>query len=156
VGAPEAVTRAETAVAEALLGALRAVRRNSRPADRPVELSTLTGAQIELLRLVRQRPGVSVAQAAESLGLAANTISTLVGQLADLGLLVRSADPADRRVVRLQLAAGLRRRTDTLRDERTGRLAAAIARLTPEERDQLAGIAPVLERLAGELAAADR
>jgi DNA-binding CsgD family transcriptional regulator len=49
-------------------------RAGRRYSGRPVELSLLTGAQLELVRLVRRRPGLSVADAAQELGLAANTV----------------------------------------------------------------------------------
>ena len=49
----------------------------------------LPTAQSELLRLVAARPGISVAEAARELRLAPNTVSTLVGRLADQGLLSR-------------------------------------------------------------------
>ena len=40
---------------------------------------------------------MGVAEAARSLGLAANTVSTLVGRLTVAGLIERTDDPADRR-----------------------------------------------------------
>ena len=73
-----------------LLEALSAVRRAvRRRADRPVELLALTGAQLELVRLLRREPGVSIADAAGRLRVAPNTVSTLVRQLADAGVLER-------------------------------------------------------------------
>ena len=49
-------------LADELLATMASIRRSGRLlARRPVELSTLTGAQLELVRLVRRRPGVSVA-----------------------------------------------------------------------------------------------
>jgi DNA-binding MarR family transcriptional regulator len=141
-----------TALADRLLGALSAVRRNGRHhAARPVELAPLTGAQLELVRLVRRHPGTSVADAAAQLRLAANTVSTLVGQLVDEGLLERGIDAADRRVARLQLRPEIRRKVDAWRDRRMLNMAAAISRLSTADRQALARAVPVLERLAGEL-----
>ncbi|HEY1635005.1 MAG TPA: winged helix-turn-helix transcriptional regulator, partial [Acidimicrobiales bacterium] len=69
-------------MADELLTNIASIRRaGRRQAGRPVELSSLTGAQLELLRLVRRRPGVSIADAAQELRLAPNTVSTLVRQL---------------------------------------------------------------------------
>ena len=79
---------------------MAAIRRSGRLVGRPPELSELTGAQLDLVRLVGRRPAVSVAQAAAELRLAANTVSTLVRQLTDAGLLLRRVDPVDRRIAR--------------------------------------------------------
>src|SRR5476649_47262 len=99
------------ATPEELLESLSAIRRAvRRQIARPVELSVLTGAQLELVRLLRREPGVSIADAAARLRVAPNTVSTLVGQLADAGVLERRVDESDRRVVRLMLNPGVRRR----------------------------------------------
>ena len=135
-----------------LLEALSAVRRAvRRQAARPVELSVLTGAQLELVRLLRREPGVSIADAAARLRVAPNTVSTLVGQLADSGVLERRIDEADRRVVRLTLTPGVRRRVAAWRDRRADALGEAMARLPAADRERLAGAVPALIRLADEL-----
>ena len=69
------------------MGAIR--RSGRRHAGRPEELSQLTGSQLELVRLLRRRPGISVNQVADELNLAPNTVSTLVRQLVDAGFVVR-------------------------------------------------------------------
>ena len=77
-------------LADRLLAAIASLRRVSRrSARRPTELFSLTGSQLELVRLVRRKPDVSVAEAASELRLAPNTVSTLVRQLADVGILSR-------------------------------------------------------------------
>ena len=77
---------------------------------------------------------MSVAAAASDLGLAANTVSTLVRELTDAGMLHRTRDTADRRVARLELTASARRRVETWRDRRTALTAAAVADLSPARR----------------------
>jgi DNA-binding MarR family transcriptional regulator len=137
---------------EELLESLSAIRRAvRRQIARPVELSVLTGAQLELVRLLRREPGVSIADAAARLRVAPNTVSTLVGQLADAGVLERRVDESDRRVVRLMLNPGVRRRVDAWRDRRVDTLAEALSRLSAAERALLDEAAPVLVRLADEL-----
>src|SRR5471030_501441 len=131
------------ATPEDLLEAVSAIRRAiRRRVGRPVELSVLTGAQLELVRLLRREPGVSIADAAARLRVAPNTVSTLVGQLADAGVLERKTDEADRRVVRLTLTPGVRRRVDAWRDRRADALGEAIARLPAADREQLGGAVP--------------
>jgi DNA-binding MarR family transcriptional regulator len=78
-------------------------------------------------------------------------VSTLVGQLADAGVLERRTDEADRRVVRLTLNPGIRRRVDAVRDLRLEALGEAMDRLSPEERKLLDEATPVLLRIADEL-----
>lgn len=151
----EAEARAE--VADRLLSTMASIRRSGRrQSGRPVELAELNGSQLELVRLVLRRPGVSVADAAEKLRLAPNTVSTLVGQLTEKGMLLRLADTADRRVARLDLAPATRRRVAAWRDRRVVALADAAGRLAPAERRRLAAAVPLLARLADELAQGDR
>ena len=147
-----AVATAElSALADELLATMASIRRSGRLAGRPLELSELTGAQLDLVRLVRRRPGISVAEAAAELRLAANTVSTLVRQLTDAGLLLRHADGVDRRIARLELTPEMQRKVDRFRDRRVALLAAAIAELRPAERRRLAETASLLRRLASRL-----
>ena len=121
---------------------------------RPVELSVLTGAQLELVRLLRREPGVSVADAAARLRVAPNTVSTLVGQLADAGVLERRdrrRRPAGRAARRS--TPGVRRRVDAWRDRRVDALGEAMARLPAADRAapgrRRAGARPPRRRAAG-------
>ncbi|HEY1634071.1 MAG TPA: MarR family transcriptional regulator, partial [Acidimicrobiales bacterium] len=116
-----------------------------------VELSSLTGAQLELLRLVRRRPGVSIADAAQELRLAPNTVSTLVRQLTERGLMLRRVHDTDRRVARLELSADIRRKVDAWRDRRVVGLGESIGRLSPEDQRSMVAALPLLARLAEHL-----
>ncbi|HEX6447185.1 MAG TPA: MarR family transcriptional regulator [Streptosporangiales bacterium] len=136
-------------LAERLFDGMGAVRRGIRRLAGPAwPNGSLTGAQIELVRLVRRQPGISVAAAAAELRLAANTVSTLVRQLTDGGILVRVPDPGDRRVARLQLTDVASRRLHAWRDERHQRLADAIAALPADRRRVLQEAVPVLLEVA--------
>jgi DNA-binding MarR family transcriptional regulator len=128
----------------------RSVRRHTA---RPVELAALTGAQLELVRLVRRRPGLSVADAASELQLAPNTVSTLVRQLGERGLLRRTVDASDRRIARLDLSPEMRRKVDAWRDRRLELVGAAIDALPGRDRRRLESALPALARLAEELGA---
>lgn len=140
-------------LAAELLAAISSVRRSARVgARRPAELSALTGAQLELVRLVRRNPGVSIADAAHALRLAPNTVSTLVRQLSDAGLVVRDVDDADRRVARLDLASEIRGKVDAWRDRRAVAVGGALGALSADERRRLEAALPVLGRLADLLA----
>jgi DNA-binding MarR family transcriptional regulator len=147
----EAVTGDASAVADELLSTMASIRRSARLAGRPPGFADLTGAQLDLVRLIRRRPGVSVAEAAAELRLAANTVSTLVRQLTGAGLLVRRSDPADRRVARLELTPEIAGEVGRFRDRRIALLASAISELRPGERRRLAAAAAVLGRVAERL-----
>ena len=134
---------------EELLDAFSAFRRALRRASRrPVELTSLTGAQLELVRLLRRRPGSSVAEAARELRVAANTVSTLVSSLVAAGVVVKATDPADRRVARLDLSPRARRSVEAWRDRRLELLEEALASLPAADSRRLAAARAPLERLA--------
>jgi DNA-binding MarR family transcriptional regulator len=142
------------ALADDLRATMASIRRSGRRvAARPVELSALTGAQLDLVRLVRRRPGVSVTDAADELGLAGNTVSTLVRQLTDAGMLIRRADASDRRMARLELTAEMERTVGALRDRRVAVLSAGMAALSPADQARLADAVDVLQALAATLSA---
>jgi DNA-binding MarR family transcriptional regulator len=136
---------------EELLDAFGAFRRTLRRHIGTPLSPPLTTAQVELVRVVRREPGTSVAEAAERLGVAPNTVSTLVGQLSDARVIVRSVDDDDRRVARLDLTPEVRRKVDAWRDRRTVVLAKALNRLSQADRRRLDDAVPVLQRLAREL-----
>jgi DNA-binding MarR family transcriptional regulator len=139
-------------LAEELLAAIGLVRRHlRRSVGRPFPLSALTDSQAELVRTVRRNPGISVAEAAAELGLVANTVSTLVGQLTDRGLLQRTPDENDRRIARLSLTEPAREQVEAWRDRRTAFVSQALDNLSPDERDALHAAVPVLGALAERL-----
>lgn len=111
----------------------------------------LTESQAELLRLVGRQPGISVSAAAAELGLAANTASTLVSKLAAEGLLVRTPDPDDRRVGRLELTAPAQELADASRAARRAALAEALGRLDDDDTRALAEGLRVLAQLTATL-----
>jgi DNA-binding MarR family transcriptional regulator len=139
-------------MADQLLATMASIRRaGRRHSGRPVELAQLTGAQLELVLLVRRRSSLSVADAAQELRLAANTVSTLVGQLTEAGLLLRNVDDSDRRVARLELSKGIRQKVDAWRDRRAVALAGAIGSLPAEDQRHLHGALPLLALVAERL-----
>ena len=83
-------------LAELAAGLSRAVGRFRRSLNRRVRAGagtpSLPEAQLEILRLVDRRPGLRVHDVATELRLASNTVSTLVRQLADSGLVERIPD----------------------------------------------------------------
>ncbi|MGE0215518.1 MarR family winged helix-turn-helix transcriptional regulator [Mycolicibacterium sp.] len=107
----------------------------------------LPQSQVELLRLVGRRPGISVREAATELALAPNTASTLVTKSVADGLLVRTVDPDDRRVGRLRLTEPAQRIADRSRAARRAALAAVLDRLDAGERADLVRGLAVLSKM---------
>ncbi|MDH6245356.1 MarR family transcriptional regulator [Mycobacterium sp. OTB74] len=100
--------------------------------------SGVTESQAELLRLVGRQPGISVREAAQELGLAANTASTLVSKLAADDLLVRTVDTDDRRVGRLKLTEPAQQLADQTRAARRAALHTVLDRLDDSQIESLA------------------
>lgn len=135
--------------AATLLAAISAVRRTARRAVRHAwRTEPLPPAQGELLRLVVSRPGISVADAAHELRLAPNTVSTLVGRLAEQDLLSRQRALPDGRSVRLTVTEKARQRITEWQDLRAQLASQALAELPPGDRQVLAEAVPALLRLA--------
>jgi len=132
-----------------VLGLLR--RRSRRLVGAPLPELDLSGAQLELVRVIRRNPGVTVAEAAAALGLAPNTISTLVGQLVSLEVVVRTRDAHDRRVARLDLTIHAREAVERWRDQRAHALASALESLDASARARIADAVPLIAQVATRL-----
>jgi DNA-binding MarR family transcriptional regulator len=139
-------------VGDALMTTMAAIRRQVRRELRPRGIGPqLRGGQIELLRVAHDQPGIGVAAAARELHLAANTVSTLVNQLAELGMLVREVDPADRRAIRLYATDEAVRRMREWRQARAQLVGTGIAALDPADRAAIAAALPALRILLAHL-----
>ena len=104
-------------------------------------------AQLEVLRLVERHPSIRVQEVAATLGVAPNTVSTLVHQLIGSALMTRQPDAADGRVARLRLTPGGQDRLRRWRDLRHEILASRLDRLSVEDREALDAAVPALVRL---------
>ena len=156
--AQAAAGRGEAAAGRAqaaeLLAAISAVRRSARRAVRHAWASEpLPPARGELLRLVASRPGIGVAEAAQELHLAPNTVSTLVGKLTDQGLLSRARSRPDGRSVRLEVTDKGQARIEEFRDLRAELTGRALADLPDSDRAALTSAIPALVRLAEKMEA---
>ena len=140
-----------TELYRALAGFHREVRRTVR-SEFPAQL--LTPSQVEVLGCVRRQPGIGVRDAAAVLRLAPNTVSTIVGQLVDVGFLRREPDPDDARAVCLRLTAAGHRRVHAWRDRSTQTVDRALQSLDAEERASLVQAVPALRHLVEVIAAA--
>lgn len=135
-------------LADALVGVQRLIRRRLR---REMPAPQLRGAEVELLRLVVDRPGIGISDAAKELYLASNSVSTLVNQLARQGYLARETDPADRRAARLMPTPAAEARLGEWRRRRADLVRRQVARLDEADLEALAAAIPALRRLADNL-----
>jgi DNA-binding MarR family transcriptional regulator len=127
------------------VGIQRLVRRNLRQGQTEPRLR---GAHVELLRLVMDSPGLRVSDAAKELCLAGNSVSTLVNQLANDGLLHRQVDPADRRAALLFATDEAVERLGVWRARRTALMEEVVADLSADERVALGAALPALRGIA--------
>ncbi|MEQ4301956.1 MarR family winged helix-turn-helix transcriptional regulator [Plantactinospora sp. B6F1] len=150
----------DTAAADATAGAVETLGGAVADLHRVLRRSTvrrtgrtpLPDAQVEVLRLVERCPEISVKETAERLRTAANTVSTLVSDLAAAGLLERTRDPHNRRVVRLRLTPAAHLRIRDYAGHRRDLLLDALARLDEPARRDIVRAAGQLRRLADLLA----
>ncbi len=139
------------------MAAVSLLRRTARRAARQAwQQEPLPPAQSELLRLAASRPGITVADAAQELHLAPNTVSTLVGKLTSVGLLGRGRSAEDGRTALLTITGRGAQRLAEWRDLRADLAGKALARLPAADRRALAAALPALVRLAEGMGSIDR
>ncbi len=152
----QAGTPAPDSKAEAgeLLAAAGAIRRMVRLAARNSAVAqALPPARSELLRLAVRRPGISVADAAQELRLAPNSVSTMVSQLTADGLLTRSRADSDGRSVRLAVTPAGAERVAQWQDIRAEVTASALDLISEPDRQAIRAAIPALNRLAEQMEA---
>ena len=135
------------------LEAIRRVIRESIWAEARRFPIPLTPQQVLALQILVDHgrdagSGLSLSDLSQRMGLAHSTVSGIVTRLEARGLLQRTADPEDRRFVRVELTEPVRdwvqRDLPTLR---LGPLARAISKATADERARVLDGLAILERL---------
>ncbi|PZS40957.1 MAG: MarR family transcriptional regulator [Pseudonocardiales bacterium] len=137
-----------TVLGEELMTAMTALRRLVRRRLRSaVAGAPLRGAHVELLQVIEAQPGIGIAPAGRALHLAANSVSTLVNQLVELGMLVRQTAPDDRRAAQLWLTELATHRLAAWRQARVELITGGVARLPVADRQALTEALPALRAL---------
>lgn len=108
-------------------------------------------AQVELLQLVTDQPGISVREAAESLRMQPNNVSSLVSVLVGDGFLRRVPDPADRRLIHLEPTEQMHRARAYVDGELHNDIAVALAELPPAAAKRIRAALPDLWALVEQL-----
>ena len=105
-------------------------------------------AQVEILQVLADASPQRVGDIAARQHLHASTVSGLVGQLMNAGLVDRSVDTADRRASVVTLTAAGKRQMDAWMQAHERRMHHALDHLTEDERARLHAALPSLGRLA--------
>jgi DNA-binding MarR family transcriptional regulator len=154
--APQPVSEEATAIFVGLHAVIQRLRHTPVPLDESVTQS-LKGLKprprqiTALFQLAGDEP-ISVGELAGRMQISLATASQLVSELADLGLVSRVEDPADRRRTLIEVSGEHRTLVDAVLDLRLRPLEAALCRLTEPER---AALSAGLHRLAAELECGD-
>lgn len=122
---------------------LRLTRRLHRIQKRHMEPLGITPAQGRLLRLVSHDEGGQaprMADLAARLEVVPRAVTTLVDGLEAAGCVRRAPDPANRRVIRIELTDTGRATLRRLRNARTDAAEEILAPLTAEQREVLGGL----------------
>jgi DNA-binding MarR family transcriptional regulator len=128
---------------------LRRVLRSSVRSEYPWE--RLPMAQVEILQRLADEPGLRVSELAARHRLAANTVSNLIQQMVQSGLVERREDVRDRRAVTVQLTPAGAEQLAGWQDANGRRLAAALHDLSAADRGVIHQSLPALARLVDSL-----
>jgi DNA-binding MarR family transcriptional regulator len=123
----------------------RGLRYRTRAARESLDITHSEG---ELLRLLDRKPGIRVHDAALELGIASNSVSTLVKQLTRARLIARSADPLDGRAACLRLTPQAEEWVTQLGNAREEAIDRALAELDENDRALLEAAIPAMKHLA--------
>jgi len=100
----------------------------------------ITLSQFFLLREIAHRGRVTVSEVAAGLGVTLSAVTALAEKLSRAGLITRSRDPADRRVVWLELTGKGAEMLEICREGRNRVLRRYLGRLPPEDLERLVNI----------------
>jgi DNA-binding MarR family transcriptional regulator len=124
---------------------LRRALRTSIRADIPWE--SLPMAQVELLHTLEEAAPARISDLAERLHLAHSTVSGLIAQMIDSGLVRRDTDPNDRRAAVVTVTEAGWAQLSEWREAHERRIAAALADLPEPDQQAIITALPALGRL---------
>jgi DNA-binding MarR family transcriptional regulator len=108
----------------------------------------LTQSQASALTSIGQLGSPTLGELATRESVRPPSMTRIVAALEETGYVTRTPDPADRRVARVALTAKGEAVLRRNRSRKTAYLAAQLRRLPPEDRQALADLTELLERLA--------
>jgi DNA-binding MarR family transcriptional regulator len=138
----------EPEATERLRAAIGRLSRRLRPT---VAGSGLTPSQISVLFTVVRLGPIGLSELAVMESLNATMLSRITAQLCDAGLIVREADPGDRRSAFVAATSAGKRMRERIHRARARALGAHVEQLDDEQREALWNALPVLEELVERL-----
>jgi DNA-binding MarR family transcriptional regulator len=141
-------TDSETQLAEQLRVTFGRLNRTLRLTHVDTDLPP---SQREMLMAIARVPSVRLSELSQEEGINPTMLSRIVAKLEALGLVTRTPDSEDARIMHVAVTASGTALRDTIRSERTDALHFALRHLTNEERRTLARATPVLEKIVATL-----
>jgi DNA-binding MarR family transcriptional regulator len=126
------------AQAEEIVASVRSLRRDllRNPAE-DAERAGLTGPQVSVMACIVTKSPTTLTEVSRTLGMNHSTASGIVDRLQARGLIRRAQDPDDQRRTRLMVTDKVTRYVQELQAGPSGRLAAALAKARPREREAI-------------------
>lgn len=138
--APNVDTSSGARLRLALSRVLRALRRHGE--------SALTATQVSALSTLEDFGAMRISAIATYESLGAPAATRVVASLEELGLVLRTSDPEDKRASLIDLTDHGRSTLSELWRERTVDIDTMLERLTPKERATIEAALPALEKIA--------
>lgn len=141
-------TESETQLAEQLRVAFGRLNRSLRLTHVDTDLPP---SQREVLMAVARVKSLRLSELSQEEGINPTMLSRIVAKLEASGLVTRTPDKEDARIMHVTVTPTGETLRDTIRSERTDALHFALRHLTKEERHALAEATPVLEKIVATL-----
>lgn len=137
---PAPITEEQLALGRALEQVVTWLRRSRRASD-------VSATALSLLDRLDSTGAQRITDLATQEGVTQPAMTSLVNRLADRGWAERTADPEDRRAIRVSITDAGRDRLQRHRADRTRRIAERLSLLEPEDQRALLAALPALNHL---------
>jgi DNA-binding MarR family transcriptional regulator len=141
-------TEKERQLAEHLRAALGRLNRSLRLTHVQKDFSS---GQREVLMAIARAGSIRLSDLAREEGLNPTMLSRIVGKLEAAGMVTRTCDPKDARVIHMTATPQGMALRDSIRGERTDALLYALRNLSKEEKQALSSATPALEAIVATL-----
>jgi DNA-binding MarR family transcriptional regulator len=152
IDSPPPIVALTVELANVLARIGRGLRYRTREVRQALDV---THSEAELLKLLDRKPGIRVHDAAMELGIASNSVSTLIKQLARAALIQREVDPLDGRVAQLRLTPLANEWVTRVGNARESAIGRALETLDESDRLLLEAALPAMVRLSKAISRSD-
>jgi DNA-binding MarR family transcriptional regulator len=144
---PPSTTPTTASVDEEVASRLRTAINRLHRRLRQESLAGLSPAQASALATVRRLGSPTLGELASTEQVQPPSMTRIVANLSDGGLVTRLTDDTDRRSARVRITPAGTRALERIKTLKTAFLVHQLAELSPEERDQAARLVELLEHL---------